>query len=268
MKRVLCAGMLAVAIGCQKAAVEWREPTSVVMRAPTAEALALVPRHRVFDVTTLASIDGAKMCPRSLATSFPRVIFGDRPASIKPLYAAWWSVRPDSDAVLFVAKSDDEGKTWSAPAVVDTGDVSHQGCNRSSPSIAVLGDYVFTAYSMHASEGIGVFETHSMDGGKTFHSTVPVMYGDREVAVSVAADSQFVVVAYEEPNGSRNRVAVAISRSLGHLFESQTIASTDVEPAYLPSVRVGSNVLVVEWTNKPGCTQPECPRLTRTGFIQ
>lgn len=132
----------------------------------------------------------------------------------------------------------------------------------------MLGDYVFTAYSMQANEGTGVFETHSMDGGKTFHATVPVMYGDREVAVSIAADSQFVVVAYEEPNGSRNRVAVAISRSLGHLFETQAIASTDVEPAYQPHVRVESNVLVVDWTTKLGCSQAACPRLTRTGFIQ
>lgn len=126
---------------------------------------------------------------------------------------------------------------------------------------------MYVAYSMQASEGAGVFETHSMDGGKTFHSTVPVMYGDRVVNVAIAANSQFVAVAYEEPNGTRHRVAVAISRSQGHLFEGQAIASTDVEPAYLPDVSLSGGQINVTWFTKPVCSAETCTRVERAGRI-
>src|SRR6266851_9025553 len=54
----------------------------------------------------------------------------------KDLLAVWWSVRPDSGAVLFVARSRDEGKSWTSPVVADSLDLSVSGCDRPAPAIA------------------------------------------------------------------------------------------------------------------------------------
>ena len=49
--------------------------------------------------------------------------------------AAWWSVRRDSSAVLYVARQPDSGRTWGTPTAVDTTDVSSVGCRRPPPSL-------------------------------------------------------------------------------------------------------------------------------------
>src|SRR5688500_9993586 len=60
-----------------------------------------------------------------------------------------------------------------------------------------------------------------MDAGRTFHGPVAIVYGDRPAASAVAVSGDTVVVAYEDPNASAPRIAVAISRSGGHIFEQR-----------------------------------------------
>jgi hypothetical protein len=144
-----------------------------------------------------------------------------------------------------VASSADSGRTWAAALAVDTTDISSNGCRRPPPSLTTVGDDVYVAYSMIAPEGKGVFFAHTMQN--MIHAPVPVIYGERLVATAIAADAQRVAVAYEEPNGTREDVGVALSVSQGHLFETHTPASRGVDNASAPAVAFNGPMLAVSW---------------------
>lgn len=131
---------------------------------------------------------------------------------------------------------------------VDTSDVSSTGCNRPPPALTTVGDDVYVAYSMIASEGTGVFFAHTMGG--MLHSPVAVIYGERLVATAIAAHGDSVAVAYEEPNGSRQQVDVALSTTQGHIFEVHTVATRGVDVAAAPSVALDGRTIAVGWMEK------------------
>jgi hypothetical protein len=164
------------------------------------------------------------------------------------LYAAWWSVRPDSSAVLYSASSTDGGKVWGTPIPVDTLDVSSRGCDRPPPAVATSGDDLHTAYSMTAPEGTGVFFAHFM--GSMLHSPVAVIYGERLVVTAIAAEGDRVAVAYEEPNGSRQQVNVSVSLTQGHIFERHSIASRSIDAASKPAVALAGPHIGVSWITR------------------
>jgi hypothetical protein len=98
---------------------------------------------------------------------------------------------------------------------------------------------------MVAPEGKGVFFAHTMGG--MVHSPVAVIYGERLVVAAIAADADRVAVAYEEPNGRRERVDLALSSTMGHIFELHTVASRDVDVATSPEVAIGGSMVAVSW---------------------
>lgn len=182
------------------------------------------------------------------------------------LFASWWGVRSDSSAVLYLAKSLDGGHAWLPATTVDTTDVSSNGCKRPAPALTTVGDDAYVAYSMIAPEGKGVFFAHSMGG--MLHTPVPVIYGERLVETGIAADEHRVAVAYEEPNGSRPQVDVAISVTQGHLFNWHATASRGVDVASSPAVAMAGPELAVSWLNaQPGTSGPP-NRVVRVGRIQ
>jgi hypothetical protein len=236
---LLAVGLLAAA--CDMPPVQWSDPTPINGPAgPTRLVLAgSGPPRLVADsapVGTLPADPG--LCRSSLRTV--------RGAS--RLYAVWWSVRHDSSAVLDAAWSPDTGKTWGISSPVDTSDVSSRGCNRPPASVATSGDDLHIAYSMIAPEGAGVFFAHFM--GSMLHSPVAVIYGERLVATAIAADSERVAVAYEEPNGTRQQIDVALSRTQGHIFESHSVASRDIDAATQPAVALAGQRLAVAWVTR------------------
>lgn len=160
---------------------------------------------------------------------------------------AWWSVRPDSSAVLYAASSPDGGSTWTSRIRVDTADVNTTGCNRPAPSIAASAGFVHIAYSMRAPEGVGVFYAHSMNDGKHYEAPVTIVYGDRLSAAAVASDRGNVAVAYEDPSGSRPQIGLAISRDWGHIFQDRTRGSTGVGSAIAPQVAISGREIAVSW---------------------
>ena len=167
------------------------------------------------------------------------------------LFAAWWAPRADSNAVLLVARrvKEDSG-SWSAPVVADARDQSGAGCRRPPPAIAAdaARGYVHLAYYLDAPTGAGVYGGHSMESGTYFHDPVAIVYGDRAVRTSIATSGDLVAVAYEDPNSERSRIAVAISRTAGHLYEHRV----DVSPASMratnPQVYLDGRRLAVGWT--------------------
>ncbi len=174
------------------------------------------------------------------------------------IYGVWWTVRPDSSAVLMASRSVDGGRTWQLPTPADTLDVSRRGCARPAPSIfADTNGYVHFAYFLEAREGPGVFFVHTMDGqhmgvgGGIFHSPVPIVYGERPSMTSVTAAGDTVAVAYEDPNSERPQVALALSRTTGHIFESRTTASSPDLPAVEPRVVLAGRTVTILWYERP-----------------
>jgi hypothetical protein len=198
--------LLLPAMACDSTRVKWDEPqgapadtTGVI--ALSDDASPAFPSLRRFH----APADPG-MCPHSVVSTMVR----DRQ------YSAWLRLRPDSTVNVVAAEWD--GRQWTAPAIVDSLDVGQLGCNRPSPSIAVseADGYVHVAYSLHAPEGYGVFFSHSMDRGRSFHTPMIVVYGDRLSATAIAAHGTRVGIAYEVPSGSAKRVDVALSSTQGH----------------------------------------------------
>jgi hypothetical protein len=153
---------------------------------------------------------------------------------------------------------------WRGPIVVDSVDQGPAdaqaatrgavGCARPAPSVAVdtRHGYVHVAYALVGPEGPGVFYAHQMDPRSGFEPPQAIVYGARIGAVRVAAAGDVVAVAYEDPNSAaRTRIAVAISRTSGHLFAERLTASSENENARDPYVAVRGRAVVVGWSDVP-----------------
>jgi hypothetical protein len=240
-----CAALLlsVIAASCGTNPVRWSEPVAAAA-APGETELVVDSAGRASwrnpsEPSSWPELPGA--CKASLRAR----------AGTSALYGVWWTTRSDSAATLYAGRSADGGASWAETIAVDSADASDAGCGRPAPSIAVVGDDVYVAYSMKATDGIGVFFAHSMDGGKMFHSPVAIVYGDRLVSVAVASDGQRVAVAYEEPNGAARSVSLALSRTQGHIFETRVPASANDANIVLPQVAIAGATIAVGWTMRP-----------------
>ncbi|MDF1505676.1 sialidase family protein, partial [Roseisolibacter sp. H3M3-2] len=167
--------------------------------------------------------------------------------------AAWWALRPDRGADLMAGRSTDGGRTWDAPARVDTLDRGGAGCERPAPAIAVDAEngYVHLAYSMAAAEGRGVFYAHRMDPRAAFEPPQVIVYGDRPAQTAVASAGERVLVAYEDPNtGGRPFVSLAVSRTAGHTWEQRFAASVGSMSAERPRVRLAGGRVALGWVER------------------
>lgn len=198
--------------------VDWSEPTRVSASALPGK-LGLEAIGAAHFMSLARSIDSTLALPAGACRASVRVAWGG--ASGIERYAVWWSVRPDSSATLLASRSVNGGASWDTPLRVDTLDRADVGCERPAPAIAAdsVTGYVHVAYAMHAPEGTGVFFAHAMDRGAMYHAPVAIVYGDRLVDVDVAALRDTVAVAYSDPNMKYPRVGLALSRTMGHIFE-------------------------------------------------
>jgi hypothetical protein len=164
------------------------------------------------------------------------------------VYAAWWRVRPDSSAALIVARRAADG-IWGLPVVADSSDNGVRGCGRPAPAISAdsVSGYVHVAYFLEPAKGSGIFFAHSMDSAKTFHSPVPIVFGQNPGRVSVASHGDRVAVAYEDPNATEPLIGVALSRTMGHIFEIRQQATSDNGRARQPTIRVDADSLHLWW---------------------
>jgi hypothetical protein len=252
---VVILAVLAVA-ACDAPPVEWGNPATISATAGDRLVIDTGGTARfVADTSPRPSISVAGVCPTSV-----RGAWG--PTRLR---AVWWGLRPDSNAVLYMGSSADSGKTWDRPIAVDTADVSMAACRRPQPSVAVEGDDLYIAYSMKAHEGTGVFFAHFLSS--MVHSPVAVIYGDHVVPTAIAVEGDRVAVAYEDPNGTRRQVAVALSSSQGHIFESHMIASRDVDVATSPAIAFAGHRIAVAWSSAPSADSTAV-RIVRSGRIR
>lgn len=236
--------VFAVLLGaCEQAPVEWRAVESV---AHVGEAAVTLNADGTVSPDTLSALASHVTAPPGPACAGSLRLAAARGT----LYGVWWAPRPDSGARLLEARSVDGGRSWSAPSPVDTTDAGVGGCRREPASIAAdsASGYVHVTYALQAAEGPGLFFSHSMDGGVTFHSPVPILYGERLGATSVAADGDLVVVAFEDPNSSTPRIGLALSRTMGHIFEHRILpVSDDNDRAVHPLAAAHGRTVAVAW---------------------
>ena len=240
---------------CDTGPVDWRGdalavamPVSGDEGAPPLDARLVLqpdgsPALQSIGVVASAPNDSAA-CPGSFRTSA---------SSSTEIYGVWWSRRDRGRAVLLASRSDDAGGTWNPPVPVDTTDRGAAGCARPAPAIAADGSsgYVHVTYFLDAAGGPGVFFSHSMERGELFHSPVPIMYGDRPSSTAVAAADSVVVVAFEDPNSERGQIALAMSRTWGHIFaRERPEASTGAPEAEGPLVALRKGLVAVGWHGK------------------
>jgi len=243
-----CAGMVALwlwIIGCADTPIDWS-----AARVDSTRVAVVVTPDGTLRPDSLAAL--AAQLPSPDAAACPGSLVLARAG--RQLYAAWWRARADSGALLLAARSADEGRHWTAPVPVDTTDVGVTGCDRAPPTLAAdsASGYVHLAYALTGQEGPGLFFAHSMDGGATFHAPVPIFYGERLGRASVAADGDHVVVAFEDPNSRRPRVGLALSRTMGHIFEERILpVSDDNGAATHPLAAVRGKRVSVAWERRP-----------------
>jgi hypothetical protein len=236
--------LLFAATACGTSPVEWAPQLTVMPSATGEVAVGVDGIVRPDSMLALASRVAPPQGPRCDGSL--RVA-----ASRGTLYGVWWAPRADSGARLLAARSADGGRTWSAPVPVDTIDVGVTGCRRAPPAIAAdsVSGYVHVTYALQAAEGPGLFFSHSMDDGISFHAPVPILYGERLGHTSVAADGDLVVVAFEDPNSRTPRIGLALSRTMGHIFEHRILPlSDDHESASRPLTAVAGRRVAVAWT--------------------
>ena len=228
MQRLALAVMMMLIVGCGGPQVSWKE---ISYSAP--------PRPRVTAMGTITPGFGG--CPVSVRAVRAGAV----------TFASWWRVPMDSSADLVVARSPDGGATWAAEVVADSTDHGVRGCARPAPAIAVDSStgYVNVAYFMEPAAGTGIFFSHSMDGGKTFHASVPIVFGENASAVGLATAGDRVAVAYEDPNSIEPGVGVALSRTMGHIFEYREMISSDNERARQPVVDLPRGTVRVWWSD-------------------
>lgn len=227
-------GAITRAAGSEAAGADWRIALDDAGRASLAPAL------------TIPFTPPAGACPASLVFARSGRDGGGDGAE---WYAAWWQPRADGGAALLVSRSTNGGDSWTPPSTVDARDRSGSGCDRPRPAIAAdsAAGYVHLAYFLRPGEGAGVWFTHSMDRGQTWHAPVGVFYGDAPARVSVAAQRDTVAVAYELPMARDPRIGVALSHSAGHIFDARVQASGENEAARDPRVAIHGRTLAVAW---------------------
>lgn len=253
-RSVPLAVMGALALGltaCEKGPVEWRADTRQLTMPVSGDESSAADAHLVLradgspalePVITVATVPAdTAACPGSV-----------RVAALSPteIYSAWWSRRDAGRAVLLSARSDNGGATWTASVPVDTTDRGALSCARPAPSIAAdsTSGYVHVTYFLNSPTGPGVFFSHSMERGELFHAPVPIMYGERPSASAVTAADSMVLVAFEDPNGQRPQISLAMSRTWGHIFaRERPAASTGTTTAERPLVAMRQSQVVVGW---------------------
>ena len=106
-----------------------------------------------------------------------------------------------------------------------------------------------------------------MDGGASFHSPVAIVYGDGPGRTSVAAAGDVVAVAFEDPNSRTPRIGLALSATMGHIFEERLLpVSDDNGAATHPLVAVQQHRLSVAWQEQ-GASNGRVMLHVRTGTI-
>ncbi len=264
--------------------IDWRDESAEQIALPAAADAASREQalHAVLAAMPEASAERGPRAPLPVIQMppAPDLALGDSAAPVDPRrcdgslqhratprgeVAVWWSAGERNRVHLFAAWRHAGETVWRGPIPVDTLDQGSSdardaasggavGCVRPAAGLWVdeANGYVHVSYALVGPEGPGIFYAHQMDPRAAFEPPVPIVYGERLGAARVASDGDFVAVAYEDPNsGTRPRIALALSRTAGHLFERRLTVNAGLNPAADPFVLLQGAALVVGWSESP-----------------
>lgn len=250
--------LIVLALACSQQPVEWTSASAERISGD----VDVSPTGEVTRITN-APLDTplpSAFCPGSMRAARDGAVVN----------VVWWSPRADSTARLEFARSVDAGVHWAVHSTVDSTDRSMAGCRREPPAIAAdaASGYIHVTYGLVSTEGPGLFFSHSMDNGALFHSPVPIMYGERLGRTAVAASGDNVAVAFEDPNSREPQIGLALSRTMGHIFEQRVLpVSADNGSATQPTVAVRKDRIAVAWREQSPSNTGSILRV-RTGIIR
>ncbi len=265
-------------------AIDWRDDDAELVRLPaeSGEDRRLAVLTEALTAMPEADVELGRTFPLPAIETppAPNLELGDGPAptdaqrcdgslqlrnTSRGEMAVWWSARAGGRVHLLGAWRDAGQASWRGPIAVDTLDVGSTdardvpegvsvGCARPAPGLAVDGvnGFVHVGYALVGPEGPGVFYAHQMDPRAAFEPPIPIVYGEKLGTVRVGSDGDLVAVVYEDPNsGKRQRIAVAVSRTAGHLFEGRLNVNAGLNPAANPFVVAQGSALVIGWQEAP-----------------
>jgi hypothetical protein len=258
----LCLTLALVVTACDQPPVVWRgDPTPLGGVLTDASVLAMRGAPDAVRVTPERTAIPGGGLPTLPARSCLSSIRWARARTGQAVAAVWWSARPDSSVVLYLARSSDDGVHWDTTLTADARDHGVRGCARPPPAVAAdpVRGYTHLAYFLEPASGGGMFYEHLMDlpaatatgaaasGVSMFHAPVAIVFGEVPGHASVAGHGDTVVVAYQDPNRAAPQVALAVSVTAGHTFAPRLPVSGDNVEARDPTIGLDGAVVAVAW---------------------
>jgi hypothetical protein len=125
-----------------------------------------VNRGLSFEKPVRVALDVCPCCRPNIAFTGDRAVF-----------VTWRGVLDGNVRDIFVASSNDEGATWSAPVRVAEDNWKLNGCPHSGASMASIGKRLFIAWHAVREKQTALSIAHSDDGAKTFSRRIPISDG-------------------------------------------------------------------------------------------
>jgi hypothetical protein len=160
------------------------------------------------------------------------------------VYVAWRKVYPGDVREVVVARSADEGRSFSAPVRVQKDGWVFPGCPHAGPSIAVDGKgRLFATWYSGKEGGQGLYYAVSSDGGRSFGAPVSLVTGGfvPPSQARLAAGADGVWAAWDDMRGEEKRVRV------GRLDGSSVREVGAAEAGSTPSIRMSGDTGAVIW---------------------
>lgn len=170
------------------------------------------------------------------------------------VYAAWRAVLPGGIRDIVVARSNDRGATWGAPARVHADDWKVDACPHAGPALAVDSRQRLHVAWWTGKEGAaGVYYARSDDGAKSFQPATPLGTAEYSQPAHVQlalGDSGVVVAAWDDGTLQTPRIAIRLSRDGGDHFAPARMVSAAGRSASFPVLAVNGTRLTVAWTEQ------------------
>lgn len=176
------------------------------------------------------------------------------------LYVAWRKVFPGSVRDVVVARSTDQGATWSAPVRAHADDWVFDACPDAGPAIAVDdAGRVHVAWWTGLEGKAGVYYARSDDGARTFGAPIPlgVAQFSRPAHVQLAlGDRNTIAAAWDDGTRRLSQIVLRVSRDGGASFGPRETVSAAGRTATFPVVALRRREVTLAWTEKAEAPPP------------